>query len=258
MRERDISAGAPCWIDLSTSDTAATRAFYTGLFGWTADEPDPQFGGYFMFSRDGVPAAGCMPAMPDSPTNFWSVYLTVDDAGKTLEAVTAGGGQVYVPAMPVADLGTMGVLADPGGASIGIWQPGQFSGLGVAGEPGLPSWFELHTRDYDNVLAFYRQVFGWNVAVQADQPGFRYAALAHGETLLAGVMDATAFGPEAPVGWSIYFWVDDADAAIAKAESLGGSVLHPAEDTPYGRLATVADPTGAVFKLMAANDQMPG
>jgi predicted enzyme related to lactoylglutathione lyase len=257
MRERDISAGAPCWIDLSTSDTAGTRDFYTALFGWTVAEADPQFGGYFMFSRDGVPVAGCMPAMPDSPTNFWSVYLTVEDAAKTLEAVGAGGGQVQVPAMPVADLGTMGVVADPGGASIGLWQPGQFTGLGVTGEAGLPSWFELHTRDYDTVLTFYREIFGWNVAVMADQPGFRYSTLTHGKDQLAGVMDASAFGPDAPVGWGIYFWVDDADAAVARATELGGTVIHPAEDTPYGRLATVADPTGATFKLMAANDQMP-
>jgi predicted enzyme related to lactoylglutathione lyase len=27
--------------------------------------------------------------------------------------------------------------------------------------------------------------------------------------------------------------------------------VMPAEDTPYGRLAVAADPTGAVFKLVA-------
>ena len=53
MRARDISAGAPCWMDLSTSDTAAARSFYTGLFGWTADEPQEEFGGYFMFNGAG-------------------------------------------------------------------------------------------------------------------------------------------------------------------------------------------------------------
>jgi predicted enzyme related to lactoylglutathione lyase len=31
-----------------------------------------------------------------------------------------------------------------------------------------------------------------------------------------------------------------------------------AEDTPYGRLAAAADPTGARFKLVAANEAMPG
>jgi predicted enzyme related to lactoylglutathione lyase len=48
----------------------------------------------------------------------------------------------------------------------------------------------------------------------------------------------------------VYFHADDADATIAKAVSLGGSVVQPAEDTPYGRLATLTDITGATFKLV--------
>jgi len=33
--------------------------------------------------------------------------------------------------------------------------------------------------------------------------------------------------------------------------STGGSIVQPATDTPYGRLAQVADPTGTVFRLIA-------
>jgi predicted enzyme related to lactoylglutathione lyase len=40
------------------------------------------------------------------------------------------------------------------------------------------------------------------------------------------------------------------DARLARAVELGGSVVMPAEDTPYGRIATAADPTGAQFKLI--------
>ena len=93
MRTRDISAGAPCWMDLSTSDTAAVRSFYTGLLGWTAEDPQEEFGGYFMFNgADGQPVAGCMPAMEGAAHDVWSVYLTVEDVGKTLESVPAHGG----------------------------------------------------------------------------------------------------------------------------------------------------------------------
>jgi predicted enzyme related to lactoylglutathione lyase len=258
MRARDTSAGAPCWIDLSTSDTSAVRDFYTGLFGWTADEPDPEFGGYFMFNSGGVPVAGCMPAMPDAPADVWGSYLTVEDAQKTLEAATAAGGQVLAPIMVVGEAGTMAIVSDPGGASIGLWQPNQFPGITQVGAAGLPSWFELHTRNYDEDLAFYRDVFGWTTEVAADQPEFRYTMLNHDGNQLAGVMDASVWGPDEPAGWNIYFWVDDADAALAKVTELGGSVVIPAEDTPYGRLATAADPKGAVFRIMAANDQMPG
>jgi predicted enzyme related to lactoylglutathione lyase len=252
MRARDLSAGAPCWIDLSTSDTAAIRAFYTGLFGWTAEEPQEEFGGYFMFNgAGGAPVAGCMPAMPDAPTDIWAVYLTVEDIAKTLESIPEHGGQVVVPAMKVGEAGTMGVAIDPGGAAVGLWQPDQFGGIANAGEPGLPSWFELHAANYDAQTAFYRDVFGWTLSELMTDP-FRYSVLAHGEDQLAGIM-----GGGDNDGWGIYFWTADADATLARAQELGGKVIRPAEDTPYGRLAVAEDPRGARFKLMAANTQMP-
>ena len=71
-------------------------------------------------------------------------------------------------------------------------------------------------------------------------------------------MDAAGFGPEEAAGqWSVYFGVDDTDAALAWIVELGGQVLRPAEDTPYGRLATAVDPTGALFRLVAPNAAMP-
>jgi uncharacterized protein len=253
MRARDISAGAPCWMDLNTSDTAAVRSFYTGLFGWTAEEPQEEFGGYFMFNgAGGQPVAGCMPAMEGGAHDVWSVYLTVEDVSKTLESVPGHGGQVIVPAMQVGQAGTMAVALDPAGAAIGLWQADQFGGIANAGEQGLPSWFELHTRAYDVQTAFYRDVFGWNVQQLMSEP-FRYSVLSHGEDQLAGIMD----GGE-DFAWDVYIWTNDADATLARAAELGGKVIRPAEDTPYGRLATVEDPCGARFKLMAPNAQMPG
>lgn len=63
-------------------------------------------------------------------------------------------------------------------------------------------------------------------------------------------MDATGFLPEGvPAHWSIYFGVDDVDKAVAQISDPGGSTILRGEDTPYGRLATAADPTSAVFKL---------
>ena len=188
----------------------------------------------------------------------WSVYLATDDAQKTLEAATAHGGQIMLPAMAVADLGTMGMVADAGGAAIGLWQPGLHKGFGVFGEAGTPSWFELLTRDYQASVAFYRDVFGWDTQTVGDTPEFRYTIMQHGPDQLAGIMDASAFLPEgAPAGWSVYFGTDDADASLAEVTRLGGSVIRPAEDTPYGRLAEAADPTGVHFKLVAPNEAMP-
>src|SRR5579884_1876896 len=118
--------GAPCWVDLTTADPARARDFYTALFGWTAEEPNAEFGGYFNFLKDGVRIAGCMGKMPghEAP-DVWSVHLCTPDARRTLRQAQAHGGQVLVEAMDVGDLGTMSVVADPSGAVVGAWQPGK-------------------------------------------------------------------------------------------------------------------------------------
>ena len=253
MPLRDTApVGAPCWVDLFTSDTDASRTFYGELFGWTAEEPNPDFGGYFNFSKDGVLVAGCMGNDGSQNTpDAWSVYLATDDAQKTADAALVNGGQVYSPPMDVADLGTMALLADCGGAAIGIWKPGLHKGFGVLAEPGTAAWFELHTRDYDETVRFYRDVFRWDTHSVSDSPEFRYTTLGEGDGQLAGIMDASAFLPQGvPAHWSIYFGTTDTDATLARLTELGGAVVTPAEDTPYGRLAVATDSTGAQFKLV--------
>jgi predicted enzyme related to lactoylglutathione lyase len=249
--------GSPCWTDLWTSDVEGSRAFYAELFGWEAQEPSPEFGGYFMFTRDGVPVAGGMGDMgPDMPANnTWKIYLQTDDIGKTLAAAAEAGAEVISPAMAVADLGTQAVLVDPTGAHLGAWQPDTFQGFAVLGEQGAPSWSELLTRDFSRAVDFYGSVFHWDIKVEGDTDEFRYSTMRNpeGGDELAGIGDASSFLPDdVPSHWSIYWAVDDVDGTIATLTKLGGSVVMAAEDTPYGRLATVADPAGAIFKLRTA------
>jgi predicted enzyme related to lactoylglutathione lyase len=242
-----------------TSDTERSRDFYTRLFGWTAEPPAAEFGGYINFQKDGVRIAGCMASEPGSGMpDLWSVYLASGDARKTTDLAAGGGGQVLVQPIDVGDLGTMAVVSDPGGAGIGVWQPGRQQGFGASGEAGTPSWFELHTRDYQAAVRFYQDVFGWDALPVSDTDDFRYTVQRHGDQRLAGIMDTSGFLPaDMPAHWSVYFGVDDTDAALVKIVELGGSMVRPAEDTPYGRLATAEDPTGAQFKLVAPNEAMP-
>ncbi len=257
MTTRDTAPlGAPCWTDLWTSDVEGSRRFYSELFGWEAQEPSEEFGGYFMFTRNGVPTAGGMGSMGDmAADDSWKIYLDTDDIAKTLQAAESEGAQIVSPAMAVADLGTQAVLIDPTGAQLGTWQAGTFPGFTVLGEHGAPSWFELFTRDHAGAVDFYRSVFHWETQSVSDSDEFRYAVMkdpgTEGE--LAGIMDASAFLPEGTGSqWSVYWEVDDIDASVAKVLALGGSVVDDAQDTPYGRMATVADPAGAVFKLRTA------
>jgi len=258
MSTRDRAPiGSPCWADLWTSDVEGSRRFYGELFGWESQEPSPEFGGYFMFTREGVPIAGGMGDMGDmAAQNIWKIYLTTDEIAKTVAAALAEGAEIIGPPMPVADLGTQAVLVDPTGAQVGAWQPGTFPGFTVLDEPGSPSWFELHTRDYPGAVAFYRSVFRWDTETVSDSEQFRYTTMRDpdGEGELAGIMDASGFLPDGmPAHWSVYWATADVDATVAKVKALGGSVVMAPEATPYGRLATVTDPAGAQLKLRTPN-----
>jgi uncharacterized protein len=247
--------GAPCWMDLLTSDTARAREFYSELFGWTAGEAAEQFGGYFMFMRDGAPVAGCMPKVPGVPSmdgpDLWGVYLSSQDVKGTVEQALAKGATLREGPMDIADLGAEAILDDVTGARVGAWQAKAFAGFSAFNEPGAPAYFELMTRDYAAAVGFYRDVFGWDAQVVGDTPEFRLTALKDGEETIAGIMDGSGFLPAGQAGqWAFYIKVPDTDAALARVTELGGTVTEPAVDTPYGRLAGVTDPTGAFFKLV--------
>jgi predicted enzyme related to lactoylglutathione lyase len=257
MKRDQAPFGAPCWIELHTTDSERSRSFYADLFGWEASEPQEQFGGYFNSSLDGVLVAGGIADMvTEGNTNTWITYLASKDARATAEAFQANGGTIVAEAMDVMDLGVMAVGIDPGGATIGIWQPGTHKGFGVLAEPNAPGWFELQTRAYDESVAFYEKVFGWDTHVTGDSPEFRYTTLGEGEGQLAGIMDASGFLPEGePAYWGVYFVVADTDKAIEQATGLGATVIDAAVDTPYGRLATLTDPTGTRIKLVSDQSQ---
>ena len=251
-KRAEANPGAPCWVDLFSSDTDKATAFYGQLFGWTAESAGPDYGGYINFSKDGERVAGCMKNDGSAGTpDTWSIYLSATDAQATVDAAVANGAQVIVPVVQVMELGSMAVVTDPGHAAIGLWQPGLHKGFGVVAEPGAPAWFELHTRDYDASVAFYEKVFGWDAHAMSDSSELRYTTLGEGESAEAGIMDASDFLPDGvPSHWTVYFAVADTDAALQQVGELGGAVVQAAENTPYGRLASASDPTGAVFRVM--------
>jgi uncharacterized protein len=239
--------GAPCWIDLYSSDTERAKDFYGRLFGWTSFDPGAEYGGYFIFQRDGKAVAGCMgnsgeEGYPDA----WTVYLHTDSVDRTVADAQANGGQVVVEPMDVTENGRMALVVDPGGAAIGAWEPKEVKGFEIRNEPGAAAWFELHTRAYDESVAFYRDAFGWDAHTAADEPNFKYTTLGQGDGMLAGIMA----GEDESAQWSVYFDVEDADTTANLAQELGGTLVHGPEDTPYGRLATLLDPTGTQFKLI--------
>jgi hypothetical protein len=246
--------GAPIWVELYTSDPDAATGFYERLFGWTSEDSGPEYGGYRTFQHDGDRIAGCM--VNDHTTggvNSWSVYLESDDAEATVRMAEANGGTINIEPLQVGDLGHMAFVNDPSGALVGIWQPGGNDGISVRGKVGTPAWFELFTSDFAAATEFYVQAFGWTLHTVGDSDEFRYSTLGKDEDALAGVMDASGLLDGARSAWSVYFAVADTDATVRDAEEAGGSVVRAPEDTPYGRMAELADPQGATFKILGPN-----
>jgi uncharacterized protein len=246
--------GAPCWIDLSTSDVDRAKQFYGSVFGWSFEDAGPEYGGYVNASKDGPPVAGMIYNDPQWNTpDGWSIYLHTADVKATFDAAIAAGATSWVEPMEVKDKGFMAVLTDPTGAHFGLWQPTGHQGH-VVGEAGAPAYFQLTTRDYGKALDFYREVFGWQTEVVADTDEFRYSTANFDGEALIGVMDGTHDLAEGvPSNWYFFLGADDVDKTVQLVVDNGGSVIRGAEDTPYGRLAAVADPTGAGFNLSSVD-----
>ena len=258
-RDTPWPGGTPCWVDLGVDDIGRARAFYGGLFGWDIQPGPPEAVGYAICLLDGRPAAGIGPKMgPAEIPSVWATYLAADSADETAGKIRAAGGELIMEPMDVMDVGRMAIAADPAGAAFGIWQARAHTGVGVANEPGSLCWNENMSRDFEGNKAFYRAVFGYDYDDMSGD-GFSYAALKVGDRIAGGIGGLGADVPaEVPAHWSVYFAVADTDAAIATATGLGGSVVRPAWDSPYGKMAVVSDDQGAPFSLIGITADAEG
>jgi predicted enzyme related to lactoylglutathione lyase len=185
----------------------------------------------------------------------WTTYLHTADVDATITAAVDAGGGSCGEAMDVPAKGRMAVLTDAAGAMVGLWQPNGHDGFEVVNETGAPVWHQLSTRDFGRTVDFYTTVFGWQMQVGSDTREFRYSnAIFDGEPLL-GVMDGSSVMSEGePSTWMVFLGAEDVDKTVELITDNGGSVVRGAEDTPYGRLAAVTDPTGAGFNLSSLQD----
>lgn len=252
IRTSPWPAGLPCWADLTVSDVAGATAFYSTVLGWSFDEPDDQFGGYVIGQIDGAAAAGIGPMQPGTPT-AWTLYFASDDADATAATVTEHGGTMLLPPGEVGELGRLFVASDPTGAVFGVWQAGTHIGAGAVNRPGGLTWEDLRTPDPDTARTFYAGVFGYEFAPVPMAPAdYTTFSPAGDPTTLGGI--GGMMGMEGvPPHWVVYFGVADADKAVTTAVSNGGSVRSPAMVTPYGKMAGLTDPEGAMFFVIEAD-----
>jgi predicted enzyme related to lactoylglutathione lyase len=244
-----------CWIELATSDQAAAKNFYTSLFGWTADD-NPMGPGQFytMWRLNGKDIGGGYTLFPDQvavgvPPN-WLPYVAVQSTDAALEKVKQLGGNVIAGPIDVQEYGRMGILSDPTGAVLAVWQAKQQQGIGVAGADGSFSWADLRTKDLAKASEFYKALFGWEFIKGENDSESDYLHIKNGEHFIGGVPPVRHNPPDAPPHWLVYFHASDCNAMSAKAKQLGADVCFgPITMENVGTYAVVADPQGAYFAL---------
>ncbi|MFT5471477.1 MAG: putative enzyme related to lactoylglutathione lyase [Verrucomicrobiales bacterium] len=113
-------------------------------------------------------------------------------------------------------------------------------------------WNELITSDTEGAKNFYTELFGWK-SEEMDMGEMVYTMFrdANGpegpEGMVAGMMKSPM--PEIPSHWLSYVLVDDVEAKLEKAKSLGATVIRETTEIPMGTFAIFSDPQGAVFAI---------
>ncbi len=117
---------------------------------------------------------------------------------------------------------------------------------------GLFGWVDLSTSDVESAKRFYCSLFGWESVDIPTPMGPAYTMLRKDGQLVAGLGPQPPGMAEAgvPSTWNSYLIVDDADDVLDRAAEAGGSVVMPVMDVmTEGRMAMIADPSGAVVGL---------
>jgi uncharacterized protein len=247
MSTVETKVGTFVWHEQVSGDPAKAKDFYGQLFGWGTEVFGPGEIDYEMISAGGTTHGGFSKAMEGAPPPHWLGHVLVENVDETAEKAKAAGGKVLAGPFDMEDVGRMGIIADPQGAFLGIYQ--RFSE--GSGSEGVFVWDELGTTDADGAQRFYEEVFGWTTAdMGSDFGGYRIFDRVGGAGQgIAGLMQNQ--DEKIPAMWTPYVGVEDADATCAKAKELGATAIVEPMDVPtVGRFAVLQDPQGAVFGVI--------
>jgi predicted enzyme related to lactoylglutathione lyase len=251
-----LAHGTFGWVDLASPEPQAAADFYNKVLGW---EARPAEGGmpYTMFYMNGENVAGMGELTEEMSAggmpSVWASYIIVDDVEATLKKAVELGAMPIMEVLQVGDTGRMAFIIDPAGAAIGLWESGTHDGASVFNVPGALTWNELQCFDVPAAKTFYSSLLGWETET-SNFGELEYTLIKNDGRSNGGIMDITGMAPEGvPAYWAAYFVVDDCDAVVEAARSNGGTIMMGPADSEVGRMAAIADPFGAVFTVIDAN-----
>lgn len=111
-----------CHVEIPSTDTAKSKAFYEGVFGWKV-EVDPETN-YAMWTGESQPGGGFNPVKEackcgESGCMVYIFVASIDDKAKEIEAA---GGKITTPKAPVGDMGWYAIFEDPAGGVVGLYE----------------------------------------------------------------------------------------------------------------------------------------
>jgi len=241
--------GTPCWVDLAVPDLQAAQRFYGPVLGWDFADTGEEYGHFTICQVEGRAAAGIGPLVQEGQPSAWTLYFATADVDATAKLAGDRGGSVIAGPMDIPGNGRMAVAVDPSGAVFGLWQAAGQIGAEVVNQPGGLVWEDGRVTDVEGAREFYTALFGFTYAPVPGLPLEVYGTADLDGRPVGGLGGMLEVPEGTPSHWLVYFGVESVDAAVAAATAGGGRVIGPAQDSPFGRMATVADPFGAVFAL---------
>jgi hypothetical protein len=244
------------WADLVTDDVPAARNFYTKLFGWTFRD----VGNYTIAANDERPLCGMFQRAKPADANAkprWFGFLSVANVNRAEKAVTKAGGKVLAAPKVMPKRGEQAVFADSEGAVFGVIKSSAGDPEDFQPEVGDWIWIQLMSRDAKKAAEFYRQIGGYEVIENTASNRLSDYVLTSGGYARATVRTIPASYDQVRPNWLPFVRVKSVNESVAQAKELGGKVwLEPSAGLFDGKLAIIADPTGAAIGIMEWSDAL--
>jgi predicted enzyme related to lactoylglutathione lyase len=239
------------WFDLASSEAAASQKFYGKVFDWKFEQVRGSVEKYAVIRNDGRAVGGIFQSKVPAGAIRGARWLSFASVGGSMDSViaamTAGGGQVLLPATAVPGRGTHALVRDSQGAIVGLLKSSSGDRADAPVETGEFFWVDLYARDPAAAASAYKQL-GYSVYSDTVSGDDRII-LSVGGYARAGILRMPADGKEP--GWLPYVQVDDVPATLARVRSAGGKVLREPDPAILGgQLAVFADPQGGVLGVL--------
>ena len=241
-------------FEIAGPDGPALRRFYSDLFGWKIDVQSEEMGNYGLVSaNEGGIGGGVFPTTEDIPAcSYVTFYVQVDDLRAALNKVAGMGGRVIMPPMEIAPgMGSIALFGDPADNTIGLYSPPpEWDGQMPPKGDGPPvAHFEVGGSDAAMLAEFYTGMFDWQID-HHEQANYRSIQQESGGIGGGIFQHMEGMPPNHP---SVAVMVNDLQAYLDKAVSLGGSALMQPTEIPggFGSIAIFYDIAGdriALFK----------